>query len=222
VTEEDLKALTSVQGDERYAVMLLDVSRRSDFVPPAELENLVGDLALSNPAEPVAQLLLANIHEAKGESALARPLLRRFCVKPLRSADIAVLCGDATMRRARRAKAAGPAVSGRVEARLYYEAASRLAPDDLKTWTRVAETYIDVPGNSALVRARLEKYLADAPADYYIARQLAALYRGVNLKRAKAYADEVVRDAHDPEEQEIARGAARAIDADIAARAATH
>jgi hypothetical protein len=222
VTMEGLKALTSAQGDERYAVMLLDVSRRSDFVPPAALEKLVGDLALSNPADPVAQLLLANIHEAQGRSALARPLLTRFCIKPLRSADIAVLCGDASMRRARRAKSAGPAVSGRVEARSYYEAASRLAPDDLKTWTRVAETYIDAPGNSALVRARLERYLADAPVDYYIARQLAALYRGVNLKRAKAYADEVVRDAHDPEEQELARGTARAIDAEIAARAATH
>jgi hypothetical protein len=113
-------------------------------------------------------------------------------------------------------------VSGRVEARSYYEAASRLAPDDLKTWTRVAETYIDVPGDSAIVRARLEKYLADAPSDYYIARQLASLYRSVNLKRAKAYADQVVRDAHDPQEQEIARGTARAIDADIAAHAAAH
>jgi hypothetical protein len=175
---------------------------------------------LSSPADPVAQLLLANIDEAKGESVRARPLLARSCVKPLRALDVAVLCGDASMRRARRAKTAGPAVSGLVEARSYYEAASRLAPDDLKTWTRVAETYIDVPGNSALVRARLEKYLTDAPSDYYIARQLAALYRSVNLKRAKAYADEVVRDAHDPQEQEIARNTARAIDADIAARPA--
>jgi hypothetical protein len=222
VTEDGLKTLTAVQGGERYAAMLLDVSRRSDFVPPAALEKFVRELALPNPADPVAQLLLANIDEAEGRSDLARPLLARSCVKPLPSADIAVLCGDASMRRARRASDRQPALSGRIAARSYYEAAARLAPDDLKTWTRVAETYIDLQGNSAQVRARLEQYLAAAPANYYIARQLAALYRPVNLKRAKAYADGVVRDAHDPGEQEVARNAAREIDAEIAARAAAH
>jgi hypothetical protein len=222
VSADDLRVLPAVDGDERYAGMLLDVSRRSDFVPPDALEKFVRDLALAHPRDPLAGLLLANIHEAKGETVQAQPLLVRFCAKPLQSADAALLCGDASLRHARRSKAARPAVSGRVEARSYYEAAASLTPDDLKPWTRVAETYIDVPGNSSAVRARLEKFLADAPADYYIARQLAALYRTIDLKRAKAYADQVVRDAHDPVELQIARSTAREIDAELAARAAVH
>jgi hypothetical protein len=214
-----MRPLKPAEGGKRVAFMKLEIMK-DHGIPPSDVLPSIRDLAIRTPSDPVIELLLANAYEGTGDAAAAQPLLKRRCVEPFTDADVAILCGDAIMWHVKALKDAPAAdlLDARLKARPYYEAALRLAPDDLRSLARTADAYIGAPGDSSAVRAGLERHLATTPANYRIAQQLAELYLHVDLQRAKVYADQVLLKAQDPGDHSRAVELTREIDNALAAK----
>jgi hypothetical protein len=217
-TAPPVRELSSAEGERRYAGAMLDVIVARHDVPSEDLARYVHKLADDSPKSPQAQLLLAIVYMTQGKTDQARPLLEHHCAEPLTGADVALLCASAMQADAQRKKDPASVIGAFLAMRTYCEAALRIAPDDLHAWVSVADTYIHVPGDSSVVRAKLEQYFAATPSNYRIAKQLASLYIDVDLARAKQYEDQVLLAAQDPDEREAALRIAHAIADRLAAQ----
>ena len=146
----------------------------------------------------VAKLQFANALIKRGNPTTAQPLVAAGCGAPT-AMHLALLCGDAYRRQFESSR--DPSLAA--NARKFYEAALRLQPDNLEVLLSAAATFEAAPADSARVRAGLESALQRNPNNSWISASLAALYRPLDLQKAREYLERAMLTAPSAERERI-------------------
>jgi hypothetical protein len=226
----------------RYEVPnVLDIENSVTELPAAAAAELLGDWMLrhsdldaatmkflednAKAAAPTstASLQLAGAYLRTQKPEFAKPRLEAGCTLPAASFGAAMVCGNASLLTD--ADLSTPKQSDKetdelaLRARKYFEDALRLAPGNVEAMTQAAFTYRTLDGESAALRAGLQKAFEIDPRNPLLATSLATILQHSNPRQTKYYLERAILNIAEPNQLQYMLEWLRAVESELAATA---